>query len=39
MNDLNLIISEFDGNSILDWEVTLDIKGGKKIYFSRRSKL
>jgi len=30
MDELNLVISEFDEKSILDWEVTLDIKGAKK---------
>lgn len=30
MDELNLVLSEFDGKSILDWEVTLDIKGAKK---------
>lgn len=30
MDELNLVLSEFDGKNILDWEVTLDIKGAKK---------
>ena len=30
MEDLTLIVSEIDGRDVLDWDVTLDIKGAKK---------